>query len=120
MTVIARYLSRQFADDLNTQPIADFVVVDLLVQEQLSKHWRVMLDAENLTDRAHVATQTGSLLTLGAFMLIPGIPSGILIMHLSFVRSRLRQVPLSPSLLDLFRLLGLSPDPEKRKMQIIL
>ena len=75
MTVIARYLSRQFADDLNTQPIADFVVVDLLVQEQLSKHWRVMLDAENLTDRAHVATQTGSLLTLGAFMLIPGIPS---------------------------------------------
>ena len=32
----------------------------------------------------------------------------------------LRQVPLSPSLLDLFRLLGLSPDPEKRKMQIIL
>ena len=39
VTVIARYLSRQFADYLNTQPIADFVVVDLLVREQLSKHW---------------------------------------------------------------------------------
>ena len=36
VTVIARYLSRQFADYLNTQPIADFVVVDLLVREQLS------------------------------------------------------------------------------------
>jgi outer membrane receptor protein involved in Fe transport len=27
-TLLGRYLSRQFADDLNTQPIADFVVLD--------------------------------------------------------------------------------------------
>ena len=47
-TVMARYLSRQFADDLNSQPIADFVVVDLSIQKQLTQHWRVMLDAENL------------------------------------------------------------------------
>ena len=121
VTVIARYLSRQFADYLNTQPIADFVVVDLLVREQLSNTGGVMLDAENLTDRAYVATQTGSLLTLGASMLIPGIPSGILIMHL-FVRAlsycvRCRSLHRS---LICFVFLGLSPDPEKRKMEIIL
>jgi outer membrane receptor protein involved in Fe transport len=70
VTVMTRYLSRQFADDLNTQPIADFMVVDLSVQKQLTKHWRAMLDAENLTDRAYIATQTGAIKTLGAPMLI--------------------------------------------------
>ena len=70
VTVMTRYLSRQFADDLNTQPIADFMVVDLSVQKQLTRHWRAMLDAENLTDRAYIATQTGAIKTLGAPMLI--------------------------------------------------
>jgi outer membrane receptor protein involved in Fe transport len=57
MTVMGRYLSRQFADDLNTQPIADFVVMDASIQKQLSDHWRIMLDAENITDRRYIATQ---------------------------------------------------------------
>jgi len=70
MTVMARYLSRQFADDLNTQPIADFVVLDLSLQKQLTKHWRATLDAENLTDRAYMATQTGPIKTLGAPLLV--------------------------------------------------
>lgn len=70
LTVLARYLSRQFADDLNTQPIADFVIIDASLQKQLTKHWRVMLDAENLTDRAYIATQTGPIKTLGSPLLI--------------------------------------------------
>lgn len=70
VTVMARYLSRQFADDLNTQPIGDFVVLDASIQQQLTKHWRVMLDAENLTDRQYIATQTGPIKTLGAPLLI--------------------------------------------------
>jgi outer membrane receptor protein involved in Fe transport len=70
MTIMARYLSRQFADDLNTQPIADFVLLDLSLQKQLTKHWRATLDAENLTDRAYVATQTGPIKTLGAPLLV--------------------------------------------------
>jgi outer membrane receptor protein involved in Fe transport len=70
MTVMGRYLSRQFADDLNTQPIADFVVMDASIQKQLSDHWRIMLDAENITDRRYIATQTGPIKTLGAPLLI--------------------------------------------------
>lgn len=70
VTVLTRYLSRQFADDLNTQPIADFVVVDASIQKQLTKHWRLMLDAENLTNRNYIATQTGPIKTLGAPLLI--------------------------------------------------
>jgi len=72
LTVMGRYLSRQFADDLNQQAIADFVVVDASLQKNLGKHWRVTLDAENLTDRSYIATQTGPVKTLGAPMLIMG------------------------------------------------
>src|SRR5581483_2188390 len=35
LTLMARYLSRQYADDLNLQPIADFVVVDASLQRRL-------------------------------------------------------------------------------------
>lgn len=72
LTVMGRYLSRQFADDLNTQAIADFVVVDASLQKNLGRHWRVTLDAENLTDRSYIATQTGPVKTLGAPLLIMG------------------------------------------------
>jgi iron complex outermembrane receptor protein len=72
VTLMGRYLSRQFADDLNAQPIADFVVLDLSIQKQLGKHWRLALDAENLTDRQYIATQTGTIKTLGAPLLVMG------------------------------------------------
>jgi outer membrane cobalamin receptor len=72
LTVMGRYLSKQYADDLNTQAIADFVVVDASLQKNLGKHWRLTLDAENLTDRSYIATQTGPVKTLGAPILIMG------------------------------------------------
>jgi len=72
LTVMGRYLSKQFADDLNTQGIADVVVVDASLQKTLGKHWRLTLDAENLTNRSYVATQTGPVKTLGAPLLIMG------------------------------------------------
>lgn len=72
LTVMGRYLSRQFADDLNTQAISDFVVVDASLQKNLGRHWRLTLDAENLTDRSYIATQTGPVKTLGAPLLIMG------------------------------------------------
>jgi outer membrane receptor protein involved in Fe transport len=70
VTLMGRYLSKQYADDLNTQPIADFVVLDVSIQRQLTKHWRLMVDAENLTDRQYIATQTGPIKTLGAPLLV--------------------------------------------------
>jgi len=72
LTVMGRYLSKQFADDLNQQAIADFVVVDASLQKTLDKHWRLTLDAENLTNRSYIATQTGPVKTLGAPLLIMG------------------------------------------------
>ncbi len=72
VTLMGRYLSRQFADDLNTQPVANFVVLDGSVQKQLTKHWRLMLDVENLTDRQYIATQTGPIKTLGPPLLVMG------------------------------------------------
>lgn len=72
LTVMGRYLSKQYADDLNTQAIADFVVVDASLQKNLGRRWRLTLDAENLTNRSYVATQTGPVKTLGAPLLVMG------------------------------------------------
>lgn len=71
-TILGRYLSRQFADDLNTQPIADFMVVDASIQKRIGKLLRLFLNAENLTDRRYIATQTGAIKTLGAPLLVVG------------------------------------------------
>jgi outer membrane receptor protein involved in Fe transport len=72
VTIMARYLSRQFTDDLNTQPVADFVVLDASLQRQLRKGLRLVLNGENLTDRHYIATQTGPVKTLGSPLLIMG------------------------------------------------
>ncbi len=72
VTVLGRYLSRQYADDNNQQPIADFVVLDASVQRAITKNIRLFLNGENLTDRQYVAMQTGSIKTLGAPLLVRG------------------------------------------------
>jgi outer membrane receptor protein involved in Fe transport len=70
VTLLGRYLSRQFADDRNTQPVADFLVLDASIRMKLSRFVRLFLDAENLTDRNYIATQTGTIKTLGAPFLV--------------------------------------------------
>ena len=72
LTVLGRYLSRQFADVLNVQPIADYVVLDASIQKTLGTYVRLFLNAENLTDRQYIATQTGSIKTLGTPLLVTG------------------------------------------------
>ena len=72
LTVLGRYLSRQFADVQNAQPIADFVVLDASLRRSLGQYVRLFLDAENLTDRRYIATQTGPIKTLGAPRLVVG------------------------------------------------
>lgn len=71
-TLLLRYLSRQFVDDLNTQPVADFVVLDASLRHQISKGLHLLLNGENLTDRHYFATQTGPVKTLGNPLLIMG------------------------------------------------
>ena len=72
LTIMGRYLSRQYANDLNTQPVADFVVLDASLQHRVRNGLRVFLSGENLTDRQYIATQTGPVKTLGNPMLIMG------------------------------------------------
>lgn len=71
-TLQARYLSRQFADDLNRQPIADFIVLDAMLRKRIASWAELFIDGENLTDRRYIATQTGSIKTLGQPLLILG------------------------------------------------
>lgn len=77
-TIMGRYLSRQYANDSNTQPVADFVVLDASLQHNVRNGLRVFLSGENLTNRQYIATQTGPVKTLGNPMLIIG---GIRIEH---------------------------------------
>ena len=70
LTVQARYLSRQFADDLNRQPIADFIVLDAMLRKRIASWVELYVNGENLTDRQYIATQTGGLKTLGQPLLI--------------------------------------------------
>ena len=72
LTIQARYLSRQFADDLNRQPIADFVVLDASLRKRIASWAELYINGENLTDRHYIATQTGGLKTLGQPLLILG------------------------------------------------
>lgn len=72
LTLQARYLSRQFADDVNRQPIGDFIVLDLSLRKRITSWAELYINGENLTDRRYIATQTGSLKTLGQPLLILG------------------------------------------------
>jgi outer membrane receptor protein involved in Fe transport len=72
LVILARYLSRQYVDDANTQPVADFFVIDASLQHEIRQGIRVLLTGENLTDRQYIATQTGQVKTLGSPLLIMG------------------------------------------------
>jgi outer membrane receptor protein involved in Fe transport len=72
VTIQGRYLSRQYVDDANTQPVADFVVVDASIQKPIAKGIRMFLNGENVTNRQYIATQTGSVKTLGVPLLVMG------------------------------------------------
>lgn len=72
LTVMVRYLSKQFTDALNQQPIADFVLLDASLKKNLNKHIRLFVNAENVTDRQYIVTQTGPTKTLGAPLLVLG------------------------------------------------
>lgn len=72
LTLQTRYLSRQFADDTNRQPISDFVVLDASLRKRITSWGELFIDGENLTDRRYIATQTGGLKILGQPLLILG------------------------------------------------
>ena len=72
LIILGRYLSRQYADDANTQPVAGFFALDASLQHEVRRGIRLLLTGENLTDRQYIATQTGPVKTLGSPLLIMG------------------------------------------------
>jgi len=72
LVILARYLSRQYVDDANTQPVAGFFVLDASLHHEIRHGIRLLLTGENLTDRQYIATQTGQVKTLGSPLLIMG------------------------------------------------
>ena len=72
LVILGRYLSRQYADDANTQPVAGFFALDASLQHEVRRDIRLLLTGENLTDRQYIATQTGPVKTLGSPLLLMG------------------------------------------------
>jgi outer membrane receptor protein involved in Fe transport len=61
----ARYLSRRWGNDLNTQNLDEHLVLDLSASRSLGKALEVYFDGENLLDRRYTAVQLGALPVLG-------------------------------------------------------
>ena len=72
LVILARYLSRQYVDDANTQPVAGFFVLDASLHHEIRLVIRLLLSGENVTVRLFIATQTGQVKSLGSPLLIMG------------------------------------------------
>jgi hypothetical protein len=57
---------------VNRQPVADFIVLDASRRKRIVSWAELFINGENLTDRRYIATQTGSIKTLGQPLLILG------------------------------------------------
>lgn len=65
VTAVARYLGRQFEDDLNTLPIGSVVLLDARIARTLGRRITVFVAGENLANRRYVVGRAG-IDTLGA------------------------------------------------------
>jgi outer membrane receptor protein involved in Fe transport len=69
--VQARYIGRQFEDDLNTLPLAPFATVDLELGYTFSEHLTGSVKVENLFDtESEVGKTTNGLVSIGAPRLV--------------------------------------------------
>src|SRR5262249_5164787 len=55
----ARYLGRQFEDDLNTQPIGAVVLFDARAERQLANGLSMFVSGQNLFDRHYIVGRAG-------------------------------------------------------------
>ncbi len=55
----ARYLGRQYEDDLNTLPMGDAFLVDLFAGWHVSRRFQLYLAVENLFDRTYLVGRSG-------------------------------------------------------------
>ena len=75
-----RYVGKQFENDRNSLPLADFVVVDLFASRALWPGWEIFLAVENLFDKTYeVGKSADGLVTVG----MPNLIHGVLLIRLS-------------------------------------
>jgi len=69
----ARFVGRQFEDDLNTLPLGSFVVVDLTLSRPFAKWGEAFVGVENLLDETYATGRTSEgVVSIGAPRLIHG------------------------------------------------
>jgi outer membrane receptor protein involved in Fe transport len=73
VSVTARYVGRQFEDDLNTLPLGSYVTVDLFLSRRITKWGEVFLGIENLLDTTYTTGRTSEgVVSIGAPFLVHG------------------------------------------------
>jgi iron complex outermembrane receptor protein len=71
--VTARYVGRQFEDDINTLPLGSYVVLDLFLSRRLAKWAEVFVGIENLLDTTYTTGRTSDgVVSIGAPFLAHG------------------------------------------------
>ncbi len=71
--VTARYVGRQFEDDLNTLPLGSYVLVDLFLSRRLARWAEVFAGIENLLDTTYTVGRTSDgVASIGAPFLAHG------------------------------------------------
>jgi len=67
-----RYQARSFEDDLNTNPLGSFFLVDLFLSRRLGDRVELLLAANNLLDRSYLVGRPGGVDTLGQPLFVHG------------------------------------------------
>ena len=69
----ARFVGRQFEDDLNTLPLGSYVLLDLFVSRRIARWGEVFLGIENLLDTTYTTGRTSEgVVSIGAPFLVHG------------------------------------------------
>ena len=61
-----RYVGKQFEDDLNSLELSPYATVDLAVSKELSRHYDLFVNLENLFDTEIEVGRSGDLVAIGA------------------------------------------------------
>ncbi len=73
VSATARYVGRQFEDDLNTLPLGSYFVVDLFLSRQIARWGEVFLGLKNLLDTTYSTGRTSDgVVSIGAPFLVHG------------------------------------------------
>ena len=69
-SLTARFVGDQYEDDLNTLPLGNYIVVDLMLSRAISKNVEIFAGVENLFDQTYSTGRTSEgVVSIGAPLL---------------------------------------------------